>query len=193
MLESREEALTAVAIVRKLMTAEEFAQLPRDDTFQELIRGEVRTSPPPQPPHGRTSGEVYFALATFVKLQELGAVYVETGFRVERDPDTVLAPDVSFVRAELLPSLGSGGYPDVVPDLVVEVVSPSESARSVERRMREWLQFGARLVWAPDPRRKSVAVFREGEETKVLGADGMLDGGDVLPGFSCPVRAFFPE
>ena len=181
-----------MAVQRKGKTAEAFFRLPNDDTFQELIRGEVRTSPPPGSPHGRTSSEIHTVLAPFVKAQELGAMFIETGYRVERDPDTVLAPDLSFVRAARLPSLSDSSYSDLVPDLVVEVISPSESRPEVERRMREWLRLGARLGWAADPRRRTVAVYRQGAETQLLGPEDVLDGGEVLPGFQCPIREFFP-
>ena len=181
-----------MAVQRKGMTAKAFFRLPNDDTFQGLIRGEVHTSPPPGGPHGRTSSEIHTVLAPFVKAQELGAVFIETGYRVERNPDTVLAPDLSFVRAERLPALSEGGYSDLVPDLVVEVISPGESRPDVERRMREWLLLGARLGWAADPRRRWVAVYRPGAKTQLLGPEDVLDGGEVLPRFQCPIREFFP-
>lgn len=175
------------------MTAEEFAQLPNDDTFQELIRGEVRTSPPPTPMHGGPQAQTTTLLSNFVNAEDLGRIFTEAGFRVERNPDTVLAPDVSFVRADRLPILAAAsGYPDLVPDLVVEVISPSESARAVDQRLQEWLRLGARLAWAANPRARSVTVFSPGADPVVLRTDDTLDGGEVLPGFHCTVGDLFP-
>lgn len=180
-----------MVVSSKGMTAEEFCQLPQDDTFQELIWGEVHTSPPPFAPHGLTSGKTHAALAAFLKTQELGALMIHTGFCVERDPDTVLAPDLSFVRTERLEPMVEAGYSDLVPDLVVEVVSPSDSARAVDRRMREWLRLGARLGWAANPKTQSISVYRPGTDPLLLRPGDILDGADVLPGFSCPIRDLF--
>lgn len=182
-----------MAVQRKGITAEKFARLPNDDTFQELIRGEVHTSPPPMPLHGGAQAWAATRLTTFVQAHGLGAVFVETGFCVGRNPDTVLAPDVAFVRADRLPEIAAArGYPDLVPDLVIEVISPSETRREVDERMREWLRLGARLGWAADPRDRSVAVYPQGAEPRLLEAADTLDGADVLPGFRCSVGDLFP-
>lgn len=182
-----------MAIERKLMTAEEFFQLPNDDTFQELVRGELHTSPPPGGPHGVDANEIGFLLTAHVRAQETGRVFNQSGFCVEHDPDTVRAPDVAFVSAGRLPEGRLlEGYPDLVPDLVVEVVSPSDRAADVQERMESWLQWGARLGWLAYPRTRSVALYEPGQPIRMLGPDDRIDGGDVLPGFSCQVGEFFP-
>lgn len=183
-----------MVVERKLMTAEEFFRLPRDDTFQELVRGEVQVSPPPGGPHGVASGVAYVLLWDYVRPRALGRVFRQSGFRLERDPDTVRAPDVAFVAATRLPAGRlPEGYMDVVPDLVVEVISPSESAVEVQERVQQWLRWGARMAWLAYPRTRSIAVHRPGGEIRLLGPEDLIDGGDVLPSFQAQVGDFFPE
>jgi Uma2 family endonuclease len=129
-----------------------------------------------------------------VRANELGRVFgAETGFRIARDPDTVRAPDLAFVSHSRLPAGRSpDGYLDLAPDLVVEIVSPSDRAQDVQEKMQDWMQAGSRLGWLFYPARQPVAVYRSATEVHLLGPDDELDGGDVLPGFRCPVRDFFP-
>lgn len=183
-----------MAVERKLMTAEEFFQLPDDGMCHELVGGEVHTSPPPGGPHGTATVGIASVLSNHIFPRRLGRLFSQSGFRIERDPDTVRAPDVAFVSATRLP-VGPLplGYPDLVPDLVVEVVSPSDTATEVHERMQEWLRLGARLAWLAYPRTRSVAVYRPGGDFRLLGPEDMIDGGDVLPGFQCRVSDFFPE
>lgn len=182
-----------MAVERKLMTAEEFFRLPSDDTFQELVRGEVHTSPPPGGPHGVASNEIGSLIGSHVRAHRSGWVFNQSGFRVEHDPDTVRAPDIAFVAAARLPAGHlPEGYADLVPDLVVEVVSPSDTAAEVQERMQDWLRWGARLAWLAYPRTQSVAIYEPGEAIRLLGPDDTIDGGAVLPGFTCLVRDFFP-
>ena len=115
-----------------------------------------------------------------------------TGFLLARDPDTVRAPDVAFTSAERFPlDAADTRYSDVVPDLVAEVRSPSDSRAAAGRKAEDWLRHGVRLVWVVHPDTGTIDVHRAGEPTATLGEDDSLDGGDVLPGFACPVRAVF--
>jgi Uma2 family endonuclease len=104
----------------------------------------------------------------------------------------VRLPDVGFIAKEHLSQLP--GRFEMAPDLVVEVVSPDED---VFKKVREYIAAGTRLVWTVYPDEKTVYVFRpaEGAELRVqqFGLDDTLDGGDVLPGFTLPVREIFPE
>lgn len=97
-----------------------------------------------------------------------------------------------------LPSRRSGsptlpdGYLDLAPDLVVEVVSPSDRAKYVQENVFDWLDAGARLVLVLYPSRKAVAAYRSRTDVRLLEPQDTLDIGDLLPGFSCPVRSVFP-
>ena len=102
----------------------------------------------------------------------------------------LLAPDVSFVRADRLPD-EEGSFPDLAPDLAIEVGSPGDTRPEVEEKVREYLAGGVLLVWVFDPVRRTVRVRGADGTDRVLTEDGELDGGDVLPGFRVRVSTLF--
>jgi Uma2 family endonuclease len=108
-------------------------------------------------------------------------------------PDQLRMPDVSFTSWDRMPSdYPANPSPDVSPDLAVEVLSPSNTAREIERKRREYFAGGTRLVWVFDPPTRTVTVFKpRGAEPAVLHETDMLDGSDVLPGFTMPVSMAF--
>ena len=117
----------------------------------------------------------------------------ETGFRLEHDPDTVRAPNVWFVRAGRVPTGEAGTHFFLgPPDLAVEVLSPSDRYRDVMAKVRDYLAAGTPLVWVIDPIGRSAAIFRAGGAAHLLGEDGILDGGDVPPGFTVPLKDLLP-
>lgn len=121
-------------------------------------------------------------------------VAAETGFVLEHDPDTVLAPDIAFVRADRLPPRSERqGFLDLPPDLAVEVACPSQSRPSAERKVAEYLDAGVSLVWVLWPTRKTISVHRSNREPLVLGIGDVLDGEDVLPGFRLPLAELFRD
>jgi Uma2 family endonuclease len=131
----------------------------------------------------------------YVRAQKLGRVYTnETGFVLMSDPDTVRAPDVAFLRRERLTEGRSPrGYIRGAPDLAVEVISPSDRYTEVAEKIAEWLEHGVRMVVVVDPRRKTVDVHRPGQPTRTLGMNDVLDGEDVVPGWSLAVRDLFDQ
>jgi Uma2 family endonuclease len=145
--------------------------------------------------HGDISLELGMLLRQYVKRHGLGRVFgAETGFLLERDPDTVLAPDVAFVRQERIEEVGiPRGYFPGAPDLAVEVILPSETAQQAHEKGRAWLAAGTRQAWNVRPLTRSVEVYRPGAEVAVLSASDQLRGEEVVPGFSCLVRELFPE
>lgn len=182
-----------MAIERKLMTADELFRLPDDGMRHELVNGELLTMPPTGFEHGDIGSQIDTSLRSHVEAQALGRVVIgETGFRLTTDPDTVRAPDVAFVRAERLSELGRvRGYFPGAPDLAVEVVSPTDLYTEVDEKVAEWLEYGARLIFVVNPRRRTVAVHRPRQPVRVLNEDGELDGEDVVPGWSLPIRKLF--
>lgn len=173
-----------------LLTAEELLQLSIPNKHVELVRGVLVVREPPGGRHGRIAANVAFELSKHVRANELGVVYAaETGFTLSRHPDTVRAPDVAFIGRDRLPAPEPTGYPELGPDLVVEVLSPGDRAGETLTKVGEWLSAGTRLVWIIDPERRSARVYRaDGSET-IVTADQTLDGEDVVPGFSCRVDA----
>jgi Uma2 family endonuclease len=178
----------------KLITAEEFLNLPEppDGSRQELVRGLVITMSSPGLEHGECQLGVASLIRDHVKRNGLGRATVESGVRTERNPDTVRGPDVSFWGVERLP-LGQRivGYPEVPPDLSVEIVSPSIRRRELQQKIQEYLFAGVRMVWIIDPEDRTVEIYRNPEEGRVLIESATLDGEDVLPGFRCKVADLF--
>ena len=165
------------------MTAQELAELAGDGARYELVEGVLRTMTPAGGEHGRTGARLLVRLGAFVERERLGEVFTaETGFVLSRDPDTVRAPDVAFVRTERAPQARVPGFPALAPDLVAEVVSPSDRAVEVAGKALAWLDAGVRLVWVVDPQNRTVTVHRPDGTTVLRGRD-QLNGEDVLPGF----------
>ncbi len=171
------------------MTAEELWALPEDQRG-ELIRGEMTPVTPVGKPHWRLVGKVIYALEHFAREHGLGDVGAEGGFILARDPDVVLAPDVSFVRAGRL-SDDQAGFMPLAPDLAVEVISPSNSAPEMSRRVRLYLDAGVRLVWVVDPSQRTITAYAPDRTARMFVDGETLDGGDVLPGFRLPVGELF--
>src|SRR5215467_1273554 len=109
-----------------MVTVDEFLTLDLPDGKAELVRGDVRVTPPPGAPHGVAEANLWFALETHVRAHNLGRVFGGSfGYELIRLPHTVRVPDVSFVRRERLPQSGIGpGLVKFAPDLAVEVLSP---------------------------------------------------------------------
>lgn len=175
-------------------TAAQLLDLPDDGMRHELVDGELHTMSPAGYRHGRVAGVVVRALGTFVHEQGLGDVLSsETGFVLRRDPDTVRAPDAAFVRADRIAALDDvTGFAEIAPDLVAEVLSPSDRASEVTSKALAWLDAGVRLVWVVDPDARLVTAYRpDGVVALVRGTDAVLDGGEVLPGFALPLAGLF--
>lgn len=182
-----------MAITPKLLTWQELADLPDDGMRHELVRGVLLTMPPPKVPHGRVARRIGRSLDRHVDAQGLGEVYMnEVGYLLATGPDTVRAPDVAFWSAERLAEMGDvTDYFPGSPDLVVEVLSPTNRLTVITEKVAEWLEYGARLVFVVNPRRRGVVVHRPGQRPQTLGIDDVLDGEDVVPGWSMPVRDLF--
>ena len=179
--------------LKKLFTAEELLHLPTTGRRLELVKGELFEMPPAGGRHGNVAMHIGALLWTYVQANELGEVFAaETGFILHRNPDTVRAPDASFVAEDKLP-MGDlpAGYMDVVPDLAVEVVSPNDRATEVLDKVEEWHQAGTRLVWVIYPATRSATVYRSMEEVQDLSEADSLDGDHVIPGFTCNIRDLF--
>jgi len=172
----------------RLYTAREVEQL-RERC--ELYRGELRMMTPAGADHGFVIANVAAALHRFVRGQQLGRVFgAETGFLLERDPDTVRAPDVAVILGDRPASDGSTSFATVTPDLVVEVLSPSDSWGEVEAKTEWWLARGVSQVWLVDPRARLVEVVTAAGRRSYHAAD-TIAGGDLLPGFTAPLSDFF--
>jgi len=183
---------TPVKTVEHVWTVEELLALGEEARY-ELIEGRLV----PMSPTGLLHGDVELALAAalraFVHPRRLGRVVVgEVGFVLRRDPDTVRAADVAFIRAERLPPEGlPTGFFEGAPDLAVEILSPSDRYPDLLYKISQWLEAGTQQVWVVDPARRTVTIFQPDGTLRLLHEPDELDGGDLLPGFRCPVRDLF--
>lgn len=171
------------------MTADEFAKIDDWSHRHELIKGELLTMPPPKFLHGRVAANLIMILGQYVKANRLGEVCAEGGYHIERDPDTVLGPDVSFVALDRTGEPEESYYPGP-PDLAIEVISPGDRRGQIERKLGLWLEAGARSIWHVNPRRRTVEVISSTGERRTLHEnDELVD--DTVPGFRVRVSEIF--
>ena len=176
-----------------LMTPDEFLVCPLPDGKAELVRGELRVMPPAGGPHGRAGTNLIVLLGAYLRGRNLGSVFGDgVGYQLLALPRTVRVPDVSYVRAHRLPTEGIGpGLLKLAPDLAVEVLSPSESASELEEKLDDYRACGTPLIWVVDPVRRTVMLIASDAPVRWLREGDTLDGGPVVPGFTCGVAELF--
>ena len=173
-----------------LMTVEELLQTNIPNKRTELVRGRLIVREPAGYSHGRVTLNLTVRLGAHVESAGCGQlVAAETGFTLFRTPDTVRAPDIAFVRRERLPDPATTGFPEMAPDLVVEVLSPDDRPGETLAKVGDWLEAGARLAWVIDPQRRLARIYRADGTESLLAESDALDGEDVLPGFTCRLGA----
>jgi Uma2 family endonuclease len=174
-----------------LMTAEELLNLPEGYSRDELFEGTLLEMSPAGGKHARLNIRFSAHLFNYVDERGLGTVYDGScGFIIERSPDSVLSPDISFVRGDRVPQ-DEDGYLDLAPDLAVEIISPSNRAGYVDAKVRKYLAAGTRLVLAIYPTRRNVRAHFPDGSTRLYQEGGVVDFGDVVPGFSLSVADIF--
>lgn len=123
----------------------------------------------------------------------MGNVYVgDPGFHLEYGPDTVLAPNIAFIRAERVAKFAKTGFPKGFPDLAVEVLSPSNTAAEMFQKIEIDLKCGVTTVWIVDPERKRAEMHRQGAVLR-LGLNDALEDADLLSGLRIPLSDLFPR
>jgi len=192
---------TMVAALERMRvwTAADLLAMPDDpDHRYELVEGSLVRMSPTGGTHGLRSMGLGASLAAHAEQHSLGVVLgAETGFNLTRPGErreTVLAPDVAFVRGDNAHLTETDEFPHVAPDLAVEIASPSDSRRRMAEKARRYLDRDVRLVWVVWPRRREVDVWRAGGTApRTLTAADTLDGGTVVPDFAIPVARVCPE
>ena len=178
---------------KKPMTLEEFYAYHPDDRKYELQAGFVLSEPHPGGRHGRVCLRIALLLETFVEARGLGFTFIgEAGYLLALDPPTVLIPDVSYLslargRKQVASTIPFHG----APDLAIEVLSPSNRAGEIGRKVAAYAAAGCPLVWILDPKRRTVTLHQGAAASRVLWEDDVLDGGSVIPGVSVRVRELF--
>ena len=182
----------------RLITADELLVMPPYDESGkqcrfELIRGELKVMSPSKPLHGVVCARIAAALINFVEANDLGMAFgAETGFIVERDPDSVLGADAAFVSHERLDTVENfEKFFSFAPDLAVEVLSPSNTTREINEKIAFYFAAGSRAVWVFNPKKRTAAVYTSPSDVRVLNEQDTLDGGEVLPGFKLDLAKLF--
>ena len=182
----------------RLITADELLVMPhRDENGNqcrfELIRGELKTMSLAKPLHGVICSRLNLKIGGFVEEHDLGETFgAETGFLLERDPDSVLGPDVAFVSHERVATAENfEKYFPFAPDLAVEVLSPGNTVREINEKVAMYFGAGARAVWVFNPKKRTAAVYASPTDVRIFSEDEAFDGGEVLPGFTLDLSKLF--
>ena len=177
----------------ELLTADDLLRLHSQGVHGELVRGVLHETMSAGHRHGTIVTRLILRLGNFVEPRGLGSLVAsDSGVWLERGPDTVREPDIAYTSADKIPlDADIPGYAEAVPDLVVEVKSPSDSRRRAHDRGRMWVDYGVRIAWILYPETRTAEVHRPEGPALTIDPDGALDGGDVLPGFTCPLHTVF--
>lgn len=164
------------------MTADELLHLTNREGRHELVRGSLRTRKFADAIAGGIAAQIIGALL----IAPYGRVYASAGFLIDRDPDTVRAPDAAFVRADRV--VDTSGFFEGPPDVAFEVTSPGDTYSEIEEKTLDWLRAGVRAVVIVDPRTSSVRIHRTSGATNVTGA---IEIDDVIPGWQLSLSEVF--
>jgi Uma2 family endonuclease len=178
----------------KLLTIDEFLQLPADDLPTELVRGKVVKMNPPYGYHGYVCANLVRIIGNFVDESRLGRIFTcDSGIVTHRNPDSLRGADVSFVSYSRFPAgpMPQKGYLDAVPELVFEVLSPSDRWGEILAKTSEYLTAGVTVVCLVDPKTATAMVYRGEDFPQTFDNGDILTIPDVLPGFQVPVRQIF--
>lgn len=176
----------------RLTTADELYWMGSDARYI-LVHGRLIE----QMPSGIESSEIGVLIGTafnnFVRPRKLGRVFGEqAGFILARDPDTVVAPDASFLlTAHLPPPDQRRKFSPRPPDIAVEVLSASDRRGDIEQKIALYHEANVPLLWVIDPEARTATVYQPHHPPVLLREDDTLDGGDVLPGFTLPLTELF--
>ncbi len=176
-----------------MTTAIEFLSMPATEERTELVRGEIVRESPAGWRHGCVGLDLASEMRAHVRARGLGRVVAaDTGFWIGKDPDTVRAPDCAFVSRERAASVTDDqSFAALAPDLIAEVLSPSDRAGKVREKIADWLAAGTRVALVVDPLREAIFVHRANAPVEILAVGDVLRLEDVLPGFALPLADLF--
>jgi Uma2 family endonuclease len=185
--------MATVSTPESLLTAEQFAARPDPGYPEELVRGRIEAMPPPKPRHGHVCNKAGRILGNFAEEHQLGWVFNnDTGVITERTPDTVRGADVAFYSYARLPQGElAEHYPDVAPELIVEVRSPRDRWPKLLAKVAEYLEAGVSVIVVLDDEHRTAHVFSTDGPNRILGPDDELTFPGLLGDFRVTVRRFF--
>lgn len=182
-----------MAVQDKLYTTHDLASMPDDGKVYELHNGVLIEVAGSKYRQTRLAIWIAHLLMTFIEQHNLGGAVTGADGAAELNQYNTRIPDVAYITAERAQKQDEDSYLQGAPDLAVEVVSASNSQLEMQQRAGEYLSAGARLVWIVNPAQYTVDVYYLGGARLVLHIDGILDGGDVLPGLALSVKRLFEQ
>jgi Uma2 family endonuclease len=183
-----------MVVQEKLYTVQEFWEEFGETKHLELVRGVPIEMSPTGETHMIIAAWLTHLLFTYVEAHDLGIITAsEGGFTLSTNPAIVRAPDVGFIAKVRLSKPSTERYFSGPPDFAVEVVSPNDKATEIHEKVMDFLKAGTRLVWVVYPGSRTVVVHQQNTASYTFTAENTLDGGDVLPGFTLPVREIFKK
>lgn len=182
-----------MSVTTHTMTADDLAAMSPRIGRAELVKGELICMSPAGFEHGKLTTRLSWRIAQHVEETGLGVICAaETGFLLKRNPDTVRAPDIAFVAQSRLDLAGSvRSYWPGCPDLVAEIISPSDTFSEVEAKALEWLEAGCMVVWIVDPKQKHITEYRSSTEIRILTENDILTAPELLGDWSMGVEQLF--
>ena len=174
-----------------LFTLADYAALPDDGKRHELVEGELVELTFPKWTHSRIQARIFSRFDRYLERQPIGVVGNDFGFVLGRDPDTLRGPDLYFLTNERAAAVDRDGWCEGAPDLAVEIVSPSNRGRELERKIGHYRVAGVRRVWVLDPAKREARIYGSAGEPKTLGEGDTLADDELLPGFALPVADIF--
>jgi Uma2 family endonuclease len=180
---------------------EELERSPKDGHRRDLVRGRLIDMPPAWFPSSSIAAGIAYHLGAFIREHKLPyqVAGADVGIRIAEPtapglPPEIVSPDVTVVAVDKLPAEEPPGFWPFIPDIAVEVMSPSDRWRDVQDKINTYMDAGTPLLWIVDPRRQTAMVYRPGQPPLTLrDLDDVLDGADVLPGFSVTLREVFEK
>lgn len=182
-----------VASEQKIWTDEKFMALPEDGRY-ELVNGELVEMGNSGMEHGWIASNLIISLGGFVRSHKLGVICdSSTAFSMKNGNKR--SPDVSFVVKDRLQGMKRlpKGYFQGSPDLAVEILSPNNTVEEIHDKIVEYFENGSRLVWVAHPDEQFVLVYHGSSPDGFLRMGDVLNGEDVVPGFTLPVAELFAE
>jgi Uma2 family endonuclease len=172
---------------KTLLTVEEFLRLPQEkDVWYELVEGELVVVSPGMLPHNRVRDRALVILIGFVEGHNLGIVVAEQCFHLFGN--TVRIPDVAIILGDR--DLATERPIEGAPDLIVEVVSPTNTAREIHQRISDYFAAGCKRVWVFCPTEREIYIHGPAGVTCRRG-DELLEEPELLSGFSVKVSTLF--
>jgi len=177
----------------RLMTGEELFRRP-DLNPCELVNGRVVPLSPAGAIHGKVELRLGSKLLTYADESGRGlAMSGEVGIWIRRDPDTVRGADLLFISRERYARRGTSGFLDVAPELVIEILSPTDRWSEVVEKIADYFAAGVNRVWVVDPTRRRVSSYGSSTEIRYFEIGGILTDEELLPGFGVQTSDLFRE